>query len=359
MRHGYSVISCGWQNDLPPFDGLIGMHSPDATNPDGSPITGRIWTQLQRGEDVSSMMLSDRDHRAYEAVDMDEPGATLTVRDMPDLPSETIPRDKWRFGRIDDNGEYVSDPGYVSLEGGFEKGRLYQVAYTTTGARVLGLGFAALRDCTSWIKHGDSQVDNPLAGHIEHAFSYGISQTGRLMRTFIYDDLNQDEEGREALDGIISNVAGGMRGGAVELAPCETIDTPCIANAEIVLEAEILPTGWTRPEGRFGEFTRLMGGLHWNPLVRVKAISVRPDPVYYALHMPWENIWPSMPVYEAAVRRVLKEAGVFVTAVNVTPGGCCHWHAIIAVKPLPGDGKNAIMAALSVADMKHVVIVDE
>ncbi len=154
-------------------------------------------------------------------------------------------------------------------------------------------------------------------------------------------------------------IAGGMRGGAVELAPCETIGTPCIASAEIVLEAEILPTGWTRPEGRFGEFTRLMGGLHWNHLVRVKAISFRPDPVYYALHMPWENIWPSMPVYEAAVLRVLKEAGVSVTAVNITPGGCCHWHAIVAVKPLPGDGKNAIMAALSVADMKHVVIVDE
>ncbi len=154
-------------------------------------------------------------------------------------------------------------------------------------------------------------------------------------------------------------IAGGMRGEAVELAPCETIPTPCIASAEIVLEAEILPTGWTRPEGRFGEFTRLMGGLHWNPLVRVKAISLRPDPVYYALHMPWENIWPSMPVYEAAVLRVLKEAGVQVTAVNITPGGCCHWHAVVAVKPLPGDGKNAIMAALSVADMKHVVIVDD
>ena len=154
-------------------------------------------------------------------------------------------------------------------------------------------------------------------------------------------------------------IAGGMRGEAVELAPCETIDTPCIASAEIVLEAEILPTGWTRPEGRFGEFTRLMGGLHWNPLVRVKAVSLRPDPVYYALHMPWENIWPSMPVYEAAVQRVLKEAGVRVAAVNITPGGCYHWHAIVSIKPLPGDGKNAIMAALSVADMKHVVIVDD
>src|SRR6516165_3083352 len=68
-------------------------------------------------------------------------------------------------------------------------------------------------------------------------------------------------------------IAGGLRGSAVELAPCTTIDLPYVADAEIVLEAEILPTGWTWPEGRFGEFTRLMGGLHWNPLMRVKAIS--------------------------------------------------------------------------------------
>ena len=153
-------------------------------------------------------------------------------------------------------------------------------------------------------------------------------------------------------------IAGGMRGEGVPLTQCRTIDMPCIADAEIVLEAEILPTGWTQPEGRFGEFTRLMGGLHWNPLVRIKAISTRKDPVYYALHMPWENIWPSGPIYEANVRRVLDEAGVNVTAVNITPGGCCHWHAIVAIKPLPGDGKNAITAALSVADMKHVTVVD-
>ena len=154
-------------------------------------------------------------------------------------------------------------------------------------------------------------------------------------------------------------ISGGMRGEPVALTRCRTIDVPCIADAEIVLEAEIMPTGWTLPEGRFGEFSRLMGGLHWNPEVRVHAISMRRDPIYYALHMPWENIWPSGPIYEAAVRRALHEAGVETTAVNITPGGCCHWHAVIAVKPLPGDGKNAIMAALSVADMKHVVVVDD
>ena len=46
-------------------------------------------------------------------------------------------------------------------------------------------------------------------------------------------------------------IAGGLRGEPVALAPCETIDLPYIADAEIVLEAEILPTGWTWPEGRF------------------------------------------------------------------------------------------------------------
>ncbi len=70
-------------------------------------------------------------------------------------------------------------------------------------------------------------------------------------------------------------IAGGIRGAPVELAMCETIEMPAIADAEIVLEAEILPTGWTHPEGRFGEFTRLMGGLHWNPLVKIKAVRLR------------------------------------------------------------------------------------
>lgn len=155
------------------------------------------------------------------------------------------------------------------------------------------------------------------------------------------------------------SIAGGLRGEPVQLAPCETIELPCIADAEIVLEAEILPTGWTKPEGRFGEFTRLMGGLHWNPHVRVHALAMRRDAIYYALHMPWENIWLSAPIYEAALRRALKEAGVQVAAINVTPGGCCHWHAVIAIRKHPGDGKNAILAALSVADMKHVVVVDD
>ncbi len=211
MRHGYTVVSCGWQKDTPDYPGLIRLYGPDALGPDGGPITGRIYTQLQSPAPVDSFKLSDRDHLACPAVDMDEADALLTVRDMPDLEPETVPRDEWRFGRYE-NGTYVADPNYVCMESGFEKGRLYQITYTTTGARVLGLGFAALRDCASWIKHGDRDAANPSAGTIDCALAYGISQTGRFLRTYLYNDANVDEEGREALDGVISHVAGGMRG---------------------------------------------------------------------------------------------------------------------------------------------------
>ncbi|MCH8055639.1 MAG: UbiD family decarboxylase [Deltaproteobacteria bacterium] len=153
--------------------------------------------------------------------------------------------------------------------------------------------------------------------------------------------------------------AGGLRAEPLALAPGETIPVPCIADAEIVLEGEIIPEGWTQPEGPFCEFNRLMGGVHYNPRVRIKAIMHRRDPIYYALHMPWENIWMSAPIYEAAAWRVLHEAGVSATAINVTPGGCCHWHIIAAIRKQPGDGKNTITALLSIADIKHVVVTDD
>lgn len=154
-------------------------------------------------------------------------------------------------------------------------------------------------------------------------------------------------------------IAGGIRGIAVTLAAGETIDVPHVADSEIVLEGEILPTGWTLPEGRFGEFTGLMGGLHWNPEVRISAVLQRKDAMYYALHMPWENTWLAAPTRYQAIRAALRTAGVEVKDINVTLGGRAFWHAVISIKKQPGEGKNALLAALSVMDLKHVVVVDD
>lgn len=154
-------------------------------------------------------------------------------------------------------------------------------------------------------------------------------------------------------------IAGGIRGCSVALGQCKTIDMPYIADSEIVLEAEILPVGWTQPEGRFGEFTGLMGGLHWNPNVRIKAIMMRKNPMFYFLHMPWENTWLAAPTRYQAIRHALKTAGVQVKDINVTLGGRAFWHAVISIKKQAGEGKNALLAALSVMDLKHIVVVDD
>jgi hypothetical protein len=211
MRRGFVVLSCGWQFDLPDVPGLLGLRAPEALDSQGRRITGRVYTQLQTPELSPSLLLADRGHRAYPAADVDERDAILTVRDQPDGEPTTIPRERWRFARVD-GGVVVADPRHVWLDGGFARGRLYQVTYTAIGAPVVGLGIAALRDAVAWLKHGTEREGNPVLGHVRWAYAYGRSQTGRLLRTLAYHDLNLDEHGREALDGIIANVAGGLRG---------------------------------------------------------------------------------------------------------------------------------------------------
>ena len=210
MERGYTVVACGWQGDTPDMPALITMEGPDAVDVQRNPLTGKVYTQLQSVEDTHNFLLSDKGHRAYPAFDMYEAEARLEVRDMPDGVARLVPRSFWRFGRIENDGTYFADPNYICAGAKFEKGRLYQIVYTTIGAPVLGLSFAALRDCVSWFKYGAEGSKPPI--DIGYAYAYGRSQTGRYLRTYIYNDFNRDELGREALDGIIANVAGGMRG---------------------------------------------------------------------------------------------------------------------------------------------------
>jgi hypothetical protein len=211
MRRGFVVASCGWQCDVPRMPGLFRLEAPEACGSNGEQLQGSVLVQLQTPERVPHLMLSDRGHVPYSAANLEEAGAVLTVRDHLDGEAQTVPRGRWRFAR-DDRGRAVSDPTHIWLEGGFDPGRIYQVMYTAIGAPVLGLGLVALRDCAAWLKHGGEAAGNPAPGVLRWAYAYGRSQTGRLLRTLVYDDLNVDEHGQEALDGILANVAGGMRG---------------------------------------------------------------------------------------------------------------------------------------------------
>jgi UbiD family decarboxylase len=78
--------------------------------------------------------------------------------------------------------------------------------------------------------------------------------------------------------------AGALLGEAVRTVKCETSDLDVPADAEIVLEGEIVPGNHMEPEGPFGEVT----GTYPDPgeahVFKLKAITRRRDAIYYALH---------------------------------------------------------------------------
>ena len=210
MRRGYSVVWAGWQADVPPTPGLIGLHAPEAVGPEG-PLTGQIMCQFQCDQPTPVFLLADRQHLPNPAADPEEAGATLTVRDLPNSPVTPVDRGEWSFVRVEDE-DVEPDYNHVYMPSGFEPGRIYQLVYTTTGSRIVGLGFAAMRDAVSFLKYAPASTGNPCAGDIDYAYAMGRSQSGRFLRQYIHVGINQDEEGRQSLDGILPHVAGGMRG---------------------------------------------------------------------------------------------------------------------------------------------------
>jgi len=154
-------------------------------------------------------------------------------------------------------------------------------------------------------------------------------------------------------------IAGGLRGEPVSLVRARAVDVLVPANSEFVLEGELLPNGWTADEGPFGEFAGMQGDLKHNPLFRIKAITHRRSPIFYALQMPWENDWLNGPATEAACMRILQVAGIQVASVRATEGGCCGWSIYVSIRKRAGEGKNAIAALLSLPVVKQVIVTDD
>lgn len=211
MRQGYTLVWCGWQADVPPTPGLIGLNAPQALDANGKPLIGSILCQFQANEPTQHFLLADRTHLPHPPADIDDPTATLTVREHPNSPAESISRDLWSFVRVE--GDQLTElPSHIYMPHGFAPGMIYQLVYQTIGSNVVGLGFTAVRDIVSFLKYGSSESGNPCAGYIEYAYAFGSSQSGRFLRQMIHLGLNEDEQDRIALDGIIAHVAGGMRG---------------------------------------------------------------------------------------------------------------------------------------------------
>jgi hypothetical protein len=210
MRQGYTVAWCGWQHDVPDNPGLMRIRAPEAVTPEG-PISGKIVVIFVPDAPTSVQYLADRMHRAYPTYQLADQDAVLTEQDHEDAPERIIRRDQWSFARLD-NGRVVLDASHVYLGSGFKPGKVYQVIYTTAGAPIAGCGLLATRDLGSFLKYAAAGQGNPCAGNLEYAYSFGVSQSGRFLRHFLYLGLNQDEQDRTVFDGLIPHVGGGKHG---------------------------------------------------------------------------------------------------------------------------------------------------
>lgn len=209
MRHGYTVAWCGWQHDAPEVPGSMRLRAPEAVTPAG-PVSGKLVAIFQTNAPTQVQSLANRLHRPYPSCALDDPEAMLTEQDHEDAPERLIPRQQWAFARLVD-GRVVPDAAFVYKASGFQPGKIYQVIYRTAGAPVVGFGLLATRDAGAFLRYSPL-ASNPCAGTIDHAYAFGVSQSGRFLRVFLHLGLNQDEQDRMVFDGLIPHVAGGKHG---------------------------------------------------------------------------------------------------------------------------------------------------
>lgn len=104
----------------------------------------------------------------------------------------------------------VASEGHICLRNGFDPNLIYELVYTAKDPLVLGVGMAAMRDVVSFFRRASAGDGNPIAGEIDWAIGYGISQSGRFQKNFILLGFNEDEDGRIVWDGAHPIIAGQM-----------------------------------------------------------------------------------------------------------------------------------------------------
>ncbi len=208
LRRGMSVAWVGWQWDVERRPGLVGIEVPEALGPDGAPLRNQARLEFMPLTQQSQRRLADEvlpwmpPFRSLTAADLDDPDATLTVRDWFNGPREEIDRARWCFAR-DVDGSPVPDVEHIWLEGGFAPRRYYEVTYTTGRSPIAGAGLAAVRDGVSYLRSTMG---------FDRVLSMGSSQSGRWLRQFVFDTANSAEDGSRVFDGVLCHIAGGRRG---------------------------------------------------------------------------------------------------------------------------------------------------
>ncbi len=167
--------------------------------------------------------------------------------------------------------------------------------------------------------------------------------------------------------------AGALRGEPVKLAPCLTIDEKCIANAEYVIEGELLPNVRVREDQNtdsgkaMPEFPGYTGAAKPElPVIKVKAVTTRKNPIMQTVIGPSEEhvSMAGIPT-EASILSMVERAlpGKVLNVYAASPGGGKYMAVLQFKKSIPSDeGRQrqaALLAFSAFPELKHVWLVDE
>lgn len=143
------------------------------------------------------------------------------------------------------------------------------------------------------------------------------------------------------------------------LVKCKTVDLKVPKDCEFVLEGRI--TKEKTAEGPFLDTTGTIDKIRQQPVIEIKCVTHRRNPIYQAL-LPGRREhqflmgMPKEPSIFNEVNKVCECKDVYIT-----PGGCSWLHAVVQIKKKnPDDGKKAITATFEGhKSLKHCVIVDD
>ena len=154
------------------------------------------------------------------------------------------------------------------------------------------------------------------------------------------------------------DVANAFKNGELELIKCGELEVP---QADIILEGKISVTE-TVEEGPFVDLTDTYDIIRDQPIINLEKMHIKKENAAYHAILPAgfeHKLLQGLP-QEPRIFKAVKNAVPTIENVVLTEGGCCWLHSVVSInKQTEGDGKNAIMAALSAhPSLKHCVVVD-
>ena len=207
MRQGFTLVWTGWQSDLTRDNGRMIAEYPVPMR-NAQPITGQSLEEFIDLSDGSTFI----GKLTYPAADLSPAKASLTVREHERDPRQQPEGLSFRY--IDELTVEITRPRSAE----FDKGAIYEFIYPARDPKVTGIAFASMRDIVAFLrdetKAADGSLNPLLAGEtpaLSRTLLFGLSQSGRFVRDFLYLGFNEDRRHKKVFDAAIPVIAGSRR----------------------------------------------------------------------------------------------------------------------------------------------------